>query len=581
MFSANNRSFFHRISSDKLQSGLISKFLMSPLNRYDFLIIIISSGLGILFGIIDSFVSAYFYNHNISFNEFFIHDYTDLWKRSLVLGICLVNGIIVIILMKHRRKTKDDLFESEEIFKILFNHSAAGIALVDLKGNYIKVNSSFYTMLGYTEEEMLKKNFRDITHPDDLHADLVYLEQLNKNEIKYFSMDKRYIHKNGSSVWAYITISLIHNSKGEPVNYTSIFNNITNREESSFIDISERDKALFEKNRSYQELNQVFNSIGVGMCLIDRNLNIARVNDAFAKLFYRNIDEIAGLKCNEVMPDALCDSKGCPLQRILNGETGCEFETKKRIDENTELTFIVTANPFVTPDNQIQGITLTFTDITEIRMLEKKIAGISELERMNLGQLLHDELGQLITGLIFRIAALKQTMKEKTCSEYEDIQIIENLMNNVQLHMRRVMIGLYPPNVEYDRLLVALQHLASETEKLFQRKCSVISDNDDILITDYNEITQLVYIASESVHNIIKHSNAENIYIILTMNNNMFTMIIKSDSKIDNDTIIKKGMGLRIMEYRARLINASFEQIIENGFLINKVHKKISKNKNH
>ncbi len=546
--------------------------------KSDLIVIIISIGFGILFGIIDSIVSSYFFNDGKLLGQFFTSDYNVIWKRSLVIIICLINGILVIQLLKHRRNTADDLFKSEEIFKNLFEYSAAGIALVDLKGNYIKVNSSFYSMLGYTEEEILKKNFKDITHPDDLDADLEYLQQLNNNEIKYFSMEKRYAHKNGNYIWAYITISIIHNSDGKPVNYISLFNNITDKNEASFLGISERDKALFEKNRSFQEINQVFNSISIGMCLIDTDFNIARVNDSFAKIFNKDTNSAIGLKCSEIMPDTHCDSGDCPLQRIMNGEKGYEFETHKLVNNNT-LTFIVTANPFLSPDNQVQGITLTFTDITEIRMLEKRISEISELERQNLGQLLHDELGQLLTGLMFRIAALKRTIYEKLYSEFEDVKIIEELLKNVQLHVRRIMIGLYPPNVQYDRLLVALQHLASETEKLFKIKCHVVLENDDILISDYTEITQLVYIASESVHNIVKHSNAENIRIFLSEVDNIFTMTIQSDSKISSNSVFEKGIGSRIMEYRARMINAKFEQVIENNILINRVQKNILKKK--
>lgn len=551
-------------------------FFINPTYKNNILIIIISIGFGILFGIVDSFVSAFFLNGGNILGQIFTSDYNVLWKRSLVVIICTINGIIALTFFKYRQKTKNDLFRSEEIFRNLFEYSAAGIALADLEGNYIKVNPAFYSMLGYTESEMLGKNFKDITHPEDLDADLSYLQQLQNNEIRYFSMDKRYIHKNGNHVWAYITISIIHNQKGEPENYISLFNNITDKKEASFIDISEREKSLFEKNRSFQELNQIFNTIGIGMCLIDRNFNIARVNEAFSRLFNHDINDIPGLKCNDVMPGNLCESLDCPIHRILNGETEYEFETQKRIDENTVLTFIVTANPFLAPDKRIQGVTLTFTDITEIRMLEKKISEISEQERQNLGQLLHDELGQLITGLIFRVVALKRTMEERTYPEIEDLKIIEELLKNVQLHVRRIMIGLYPPNVQYDRLLVALQHLASETEKLFQINCSVVLENDEILITDYTEITQLLYIASESVHNIVKHSDAKNVEILLSEKNNMFTMTIRSDSEISNNIIIKKGMGTRIMEYRAKMINAKFDQVIENGILLTRVQKKIS-----
>lgn len=541
--------------------------------KNDISIIIISLTFGLLFGVIDSFVSSYFFHDGGFVEQIFTGNYNVIWKRSLVLLICLINGLIVIMLMRYRRKTANDLFESREIFRNVFVHSAAGIAIADLSGSYINVNPSFSMMLGYTVDEMLEKNFRDITHHDDLDADLTFLGQLKSEEINSFSMEKRYVHKNGTPVWAYITVSIIRNSDGAPVYYLSLFNNITDKKEASFIDIAGRDKALFEKNRSFQELNQLFNSIGIGMCLVDRNFNIARINDSFSRLFNRDRDDIIGRRCSEVMPDTLCSSIDCPLHRILQGADGCEFETVKRISDDRVLTFIVTANPFLSPENEIQGITLTFTDITEIRTLEKKISEIGEIERQSIGQLLHDEVGQLITGLIFRVSALKRTISEK--AEAEDIQIIEELLMKVQLQVRRLMIGLYPANVEYDRLLVALQHLAVETEKLYNTKCRVIVENESIVITDYTEITQLLYIARESVHNIVKHSKAGNITISLSEDSNTVTLKIKSDSLLESSGVLgKRGMGSRIMEYRAKMIKAKFEQIIEDGVLVNMVHIK-------
>ncbi len=551
------------------------KKLSRFLNRNEILIIVIALGLAFVFGIIDSFISAYFFKQSDLVGQLLITDSNIIWKRSLVLIIFLINGIIIIKMLRYNQRAAEKLYESQEIFKNVFENTSSGIALADADGNFIRVNSSFTSLLGFREEELLQKNFRDITHPEDLEADVTMLNQLKEDKISNFSMEKRYRHKNGHYIWILLNVSSIRNTSGEQQFYIAHIQNISDRRESSFIDISEREKAVFEKNRAFVDVNQIFNSIGIGMCLIDMNHNIARINDAFLKLFQKEREDVIGHKCIEVMHEEICMTDDCPLNLILSGES-CEFESYKRIGENKVATFIVTANPFLAPNGDVQGVILSFTDITEIRILEKTITDISEQERQNLGQLLHDELGQLLTGLAFRTEALLSIMEEKSYPEVKDAQEISGLIKNINSHIRRIMIGLYPVNVKYDRLLVALKDLASETRRVFGLKCQVITEGD-VKITNYTDITQLLYIAKESVQNALKHAGAKKISIILSERDNVFSMLIQNDGKIKTDFKNKTGgLGLRIMEYRAKLIGAKFDYWIDNNSFKVRVRKPIT-----
>lgn len=535
------------------------------LAKNEIVIIIISLGLGVVFGIIDSVVSAYFFHDGDILGQLFIRDYNVFWKRSLVLIIMLINGMIIIKLLRNVRSGEEKLHESREIFKNVFEFSATGIALADAQGNFIRVNTSFSQITGYTEKELLATNFRSITHPEDIEADLVLLRQLQSDEINFFSMEKRYLHKKGHYIWVLLNVSTIRSTSGRQLYYVAHIQNIADRKESSFIDISGREKAVYEKNRAYQELNQVFNTIGIGLCLVDMDSNIARINDSFLKLFRKKRDDVIGHKCHEIMNESICLSDECPLARIRSGEHSCEFESRKIVDANHVLTLIVTANPFMSPDGNLQGIILSFTDITENRMLEKNVVDISEQERQNLGQLLHDELGQLLTGLVFRAEALKGIMEEKKYPETQDIQDISGLIKKIHLQIRRIMIGLYPINIQHDRLLVALNDLAAETERLFPLKCVVVMDGE-LTVSDYSDITQLLYIAKESVHNAVKHAAPRKILITLTDKNGLFSMEVLNDGgKGGEPGDRKNGLGLRIMQYRAKLIGAKFELRIDKG----------------
>ena len=124
------------------------------------------------------------------------------------------------------------LQESEERFRGAFQTAAIGMALVGLDGHWLKVNHSLCDMLGYSEQELLATTFQNITHPDDLEADLLQVRKLIEKDINCYHMEKRYFHKNGHIVWILLSVSLVRNAQGSPVHFVSQIKNITDRKRS-------------------------------------------------------------------------------------------------------------------------------------------------------------------------------------------------------------------------------------------------------------------------------------------------------------------------------------------------------------
>lgn len=107
-------------------------------------------------------------------------------------------------------------------YQAIFDNAEVGIAQIDTTGRFLAVNPTFCDLLGYSKEELLKRTFKDITHPEDLDVNLIHLHQLLNGELKTYFTDKRYIHKNGDIVWARITISLVRSANGEPEYFIGI-----------------------------------------------------------------------------------------------------------------------------------------------------------------------------------------------------------------------------------------------------------------------------------------------------------------------------------------------------------------------
>lgn len=114
-----------------------------------------------------------------------------------------------------RKRVEEALRESEQHFRSAFDAGTMGLTIASVEGKFLKVNRVFCQMLGYTESEMLNLGFQDITHPDDVELDVICIHQLLNGEIPYYHRRKRYLHKEGYTVWGVLSVALISNGSNQ------------------------------------------------------------------------------------------------------------------------------------------------------------------------------------------------------------------------------------------------------------------------------------------------------------------------------------------------------------------------------
>ena len=112
------------------------------------------------------------------------------------------------------RQAEQALAESEAWFRNMFAYAAVGIAIVGSNGRWLQVNRRLCEMLGYTEAELRARTFQDLAHPDDLEANLANVHRLLNAETMTYSTEKRYIRKDGSSLWGNLTVSVLRDAGG-------------------------------------------------------------------------------------------------------------------------------------------------------------------------------------------------------------------------------------------------------------------------------------------------------------------------------------------------------------------------------
>ena len=128
-----------------------------------------------------------------------------------------------------RLAAEDAMRQSEAIFRSAFEYAAIGMALVGTDGRWLRVNRAICDLTGYSEPELLATDFQTITHPDDLDADLGHVRDLLAGRVRSYQMEKRYFRKDGRIVWVFLSVSLVRDALGQPINFISQIQDITAR----------------------------------------------------------------------------------------------------------------------------------------------------------------------------------------------------------------------------------------------------------------------------------------------------------------------------------------------------------------
>lgn len=129
--------------------------------------------------------------------------------------------------ISRRAEAERALRESEELFASAFRMSPHGMCFVNPQGRFTRVNRAMCEMLGYSEEELLRRRFADITHPDDITVDLDQLRRLTAGEISSYYRTKRYIRSDARQIWISIGVAAVHDSDGKPIYFIGQIQDIT------------------------------------------------------------------------------------------------------------------------------------------------------------------------------------------------------------------------------------------------------------------------------------------------------------------------------------------------------------------
>lgn len=196
-------------------------------------------------------------------------------------------------------------------------------------------------------------------------------------------------------------------------------------------------------------------------------------------------------------------------------------------------------------------------NIAARRKLEKQITEISEKESRRIGQELHDVLCQDLVSVKMLTSVLKTTLEQESSKGVKDAEIILDMASNALTSTRRLCAGLLPLELENGDLGTALEHLAINNRQLFRIPCT-LTNKLVSNIPDKSAALHLYRIAQQAANNAAVHGDARNISITLSENSRGGVLTVQDDGIgiNHNHRQQRKGMGLQIMKYRARMIGA-------------------------
>lgn len=261
-----------------------------------------------------------------------------------------------------RKQADSALRESEEKFKRVFEAANVGKSITLLTGK-INVNKAFADMLGYSEEELQSKTWQELTPPDDIEVTQRIIDRLLTGEKESDRFIKRYIHKDGSHVWADVSVALRHDKEGKPLHFLTTVIDITGRKkaEDALADEAVRRRILVDGSRD-------------GIVVMDVDGKVVEANRKYAEMLGYTHEEVMQLDIwdwdttfsHDIIQDMLSDVT----------EVGDHFETRHTRKDGTQYDVEISSNAAV-----INGRKLIFCvcrDITERKQAE---AALRENER--------------------------------------------------------------------------------------------------------------------------------------------------------------------------------------------------------
>ena len=495
-----------------------------------------------------------------------------------------------------REHSRGEFKETEYSFRAVFTSAPVGIAIALPEGRFITVNESFCQMLGYEERELQEMTFLDISHPEDREETWKLAREALDGQRDFYEMEKRYLTKNGHSVWASMRATPIINvDSGEVLYWLGIITDITERkraEEELRVAHEELERRVEERTAELKKINEWLEREIIERRQIEETLRASEerhrlllesspdptvvydmegvatyVNPAFVETFGWTREELLGKRIDYVPQENMPETKAA-IERMLLGEKVQSFETRRLTEDGRLLDIQLSSSIFKDRYGKSAGNIVILRDITDRKRMEEavmhmshKLLTLQERERSSLARLLHDSVGQNISILDFNLTTIEEVLDD---SSKEKISALSSNMRSVIREtgdkLRDIVRNLHPRDVQELGLIAGVSSFVDRFQRRTNLDINTTIRVNRLQLEEAVAIT-LYRIIQEVFTNILKHSKCRSVDFQMEKTDDRLLVKIRDDGigfnkeEVASLEVEKRGMGLFIIQERAKAIN--------------------------
>jgi PAS domain S-box-containing protein len=283
-------------------------------------------------------------------------------------------------------------------------------------------------------------------------------------------------------------------------------------------------------------------------------------NRGAERLFGYTEEEALGRAGRELIPPERAGEERQIVEQVLRGQQGEHtLETIRQCKGGRLVHVSQTLSAIESADGRPIGVSVIARDITDRKNLEREVLESAGREQQRIGRELHDSLGQELTGLSYLAKSLSQKLATGSSTHAETAQTITSGIQRALREVRSAVQGLVPVEVDASGFMIALEKLASETRSRCGIECRIES-RTPVEIGDNVLATNLYRIVQEAINNAVKHAQARQIVVRPESLGGTLVVTVADDGVgIPEAAAANGGMGLRIMRYRANVIDATLD----------------------
>jgi PAS domain S-box-containing protein len=459
-------------------------------------------------------------------------------------------------------------------FRRYFELGLIGMAITSPAKGIIEVNDKLCEILGYPREELLQRRWSQLTHPDDLAADYALFDRVLRGESDGYSLDKRWIRKDGRVIDGTISVKCVRNEDGSVAHFMALLQDVTERNEAQAELKCAHDELEARVARRTQELHEahgtvdlLLDSIPDRFFAVDRDWRCTYFSK-HAERQLRLLGKDPASFIGKVLWDEFADS---PAEHIFRQVM---YDRAPAVHEH----YYAPLGEWV--ENRIYpsldgGVAIFQRYVTERKNAEEERAQLlrrvmtaHEEERRRLSREMHDQFGQQLSALNLKVGLLKRACVGVPGMR-DQLEALEDIARQLDADVDYMAWNLRPTALDDLGLVVALSTFVTKWTEHYGIPAELHTRGMQTDRLSGEAETALYRILQEALTNVAKHAAARNVDVILGREANHVSLIVEDDGKGFDpaQAFAAKGNGLGLigMRERASLLGGTVEIESEAG----------------